>query len=321
MTKENVLKAIEEAHTAMKDKKGWCLCIPSYTRPLFAFSSLLKRCSQEFLDNKVRIFVHQDELEKYKKANPNLSYVVVPEEYYGVGYTREFINLWAIENNYSILFDWDDDIKNLTFMYASTDCYGNPSTKHSSKGDEQSDSLFTEKLLCYTAYISDYLFVKYPYLRLGNVRRQRFCGDVSVHQTLANVNKGATPRQTNIWNLRDYVKGKYFIESTRWHGDDIISSARVLEENEGLFSIQQVGYDFVSEQVNSTLRDSDENTPFNRNIHKKEYEDLQKLEIRNYLKTSKAYSDGAYMYGDIDWRRYYALHPERKGFSVNLLED
>ena len=49
MTKENVLKAIEEAHTAMKNRKDWCVCIPSYTRPSFVFSKFLRLCSQEFL--------------------------------------------------------------------------------------------------------------------------------------------------------------------------------------------------------------------------------------------------------------------------------
>lgn len=316
MEKEAVLNAMQESYIAKKDDSSWALCIPSYTRPYFKLAKWLRKCSREFLDLHIRIFVHSEELEQYKAINPTFKYVIVPEQYYGVGYTREFINKWGVANKISILLDWDDDIKNLTFMYASTDCYGIPSTKHSSRTDEVSDPLFTEKILCYTVYLAEYLFSAYPKLRLGNVRRQRFCGDVTVHQTIANINKGATPRQTNIWNLKDYEEGKYFIPSTRYHGDDIISSARVLECGEDLFSLQAIGYDFVSEQEDTTLRDTDENTERNRAIHKTEYENLMQLEVRKYLKTSKSYPDGSYMYGDIDWKKFAQVHPERKGFAL-----
>ena len=320
MEKEKVLQAMEEAFAVMTPRTDWCLCVPSHLRPDFKLGKLLRKCTPEFLQSHVFVFVREEELAegKYQKLSPGFNYVAVPPEYNGVGTTREFINCWGVEHGKTMLFDWDDDTKNLTFMYASKDCYGYPSTKHSSRDDERRDPLFTQKLLCYTAYISDYLFTQYPWLRIGNVRRQHFCGDVEVHKTLAHINKGATPRQTNIWNLRNYVKGKYLPESSRWHGDDIIIAARVLEEGEGLFSIQQIGYDFVSEQVNSTLRDTDENSERNRAIHAKEWKDLQQFEIKHYLKVCKAYPDGHYMYGDVDWRKFYALHPDRKGFSIKV---
>lgn len=318
MTKEKVLEAMKEAEQ-MANASEWAVCIPSYTRPNFRLGKLLRKCTPEFLATHVFIFVHADELEAYKKFNPNLNYVIVPPEYYGVGYTRDYVYTWGKGNLKRITFCWDDDIKNLTFMYASTDCYGYHSTKHSSKTDEQADPLFTQHILCYTAYIAQFLFTAYPNLMLGNIRRQRFCGDVTVHQTLANINKGATPRQTNIMNTAVYQEG-YFPESSRWHGDDIIIAAKILQDGKDLFSIQQVGYDFVSEQEDTTLRDTDENTERNKQIHAKEYQDLMQFEIRKYLKTAKAYPNGDYMYGDVDWRRFYALHPERKGFSLKVGE-
>jgi hypothetical protein len=318
MTKEKVLQAMEEANAVMATRDDWCLCIPSYTRPDFVLGRLLKKCTKEFIRTHIYVFVHQDELDDYKQFNPELNYEVVPESCYGLGYTRDYINCWSVSKGLKLILNWDDDIKNLTFMYASKDCYGNPSTKHSSREDERNDPIFTQKILCYTAYIADYLFATYPNLRVGNIRRQRFCGDVSVHQTLAHINKGATPRQTNIWNLKGYIKGLYLPESARWHGEDIITAARVLEEGEQLFSIQQVGYDFVSEQISSVVRDTDENSERNRKLHAKEYQDLQAFEIRKYLKAGKTYPDGSYMYGDVDWRRFYALHPDRKGFSIKV---
>ena len=45
---------------------------------------------------------------------------------------------------------------------------------------------------------------------------------------------------------------------------------------------------------------------------------FQDLEVKNYLKMSKTYPDGAYMYGDIDWKKFYLLHPERKGFDLRI---
>ena len=318
MEKEKVWEAIAEGHTAMKDRPDWCLCVPSYTRPDFVFGRQLRRASKEFLKSHVFIFVHEDELPAYKAINPDYNYVVVPETNYGLGATRNFLRLWCKDKGCKFVLDWDDDIEHVRFMYASTDRYGDPSTKHNSSADEESDPIFVERLLCYTAYLADYLFNTYPRLRAGNVRRQHFCGHEYVNRTLAHINKGATPRQTNIWKLVDYDAELYLPEMARWHGEDIISAACVLQNGEDLFSIQQVGYDYVPESKSSVVRDTDENSERNRKLHTQEYKDLQTLEVKNYLKMSKTYPDGSYMYGDIDWKKFYLLHPERKGLDLRI---
>ena len=318
MEKEKVWEAIAEGHSAMKDRTDWCLCVPSYTRPDFVFGRQLRRASKEFLKSHVFIFVHEDELSAYKSVNPDYNYVVVPEAHYGLGATRNFLRLWCKDKGCRFVLDWDDDIEHVRFMYASTDRYGDPSTKHNSSADEESDPIFVERLLCYTAYLADYLFNTYPRLRAGNVRRQHFCGHEYVHKTLAHINKGATPRQTNIWKLADYEAERYLPEMARWHGEDIISASCVLQNGEDLFSIQQVGYDYVPESKASVVRDTDENTERNRKLHAQEFRDLQTLEVKDYLKMSKTYPDGSYMYGDIDWKKFYLLHPERKGFDLRI---
>ena len=318
MTKEKVWAAIAEGHAAMKDRTDWCLCVPSYTRPNFVFGRQLRRASKEFLKSHVFIFVHEDELAAYKAMNPDYNYVVVPETHYGLGATRNFLRLWCKDKGCKFVLDWDDDIEHVRFMYASTDRYGDPSTKHNSSADEESDPIFVERLLCYTAYLADYLFDTYPRLRAGNVRRQHFCGHEYVNKTLAHINKGATPRQTNIWKLADYDAERYLPEMARWHGEDIISASCVLQNGEDLFSIQQVGYDYVPESKSSVVRDTDENSERNRKLHAQEFKDLQTLEVKDYLRMSKTYPDGSYMYGDIDWKKFYLLHPERKGFDLRI---
>ncbi len=318
MTKEKVWAAIAEGHAAMKDRTDWCLCVPSYTRPDFVFGRQLRRASKEFIKSHVFIFIHEDELAAYKAINPDYNYVVVPETHYGLGATRNFLRLWCKERGCKFVLDWDDDIEHVRFMYASTDRYGDPSTKHNSSADEESDPIFVERLLCYTAYLADYLFDTYPRLRAGNVRRQHFCGHEYVNKTLAHINKGATPRQTNIWKLADYDAERYLPEMARWHGEDIISASCVLQNGEDLFSIQQVGYDYVPESKSSVVRDTDENSERNRKLHAQEFKDLQTLEVKDYLRMSKTYPDGSYMYGDIDWKKFYLLHPDRKGFDLRI---
>lgn len=318
MEKEQVWAAIAEGHAAMKDRTDWCLCVPSYTRPDFVFGRQLRKASKEFLKSHVFIFVHEDELSSYKAINPDYNYVIVPETHYGLGATRNFLRLWCKDKGEKFVLDWDDDIEHVRFMYASTDRYGAPSTKHNSSADEESDPIFVERLLCYTAYLADYLFNTYPRLRAGNVRRQHFCCHEYVNKTLAHINKGATPRQTNIWKLVDYDAERYLPEMARWHGEDIISASCVLQNGEDLFSIQQVGYDYVPESKSSVVRDTDENSERNRKLHAQEFRDLQTLEVKDYLKMSKTYPDGAYMYGDIDWKKFYLLHPERKGFDLRI---
>ena len=302
----------------MKDRTDWCLCVPSYTRPDFMFGRQLRRASKEFLKSHVFIFVHEDELSAYKLVYPDYNYVVVPETHYGLGATRNYLRLWCKDKGCKFVLDWDDDIEHVRFMYASTDRYGDPSTKHNSSADEESDPIFVERLLCYTAYLADYLFNTYPRLRAGNVRRQHFCGHEYVNKTLAHINKGATPRQTNIWKLADYDAERYIPEMARWHGEDILSASCVLQNGEDLFSIQQVGYDYVPESKASVVRDTDENSERNRKLHAQEFKDLQTLEVKDYLKMSKTYPDGSYMYGDIDWKKFYLLHPERKGFDLRI---
>lgn len=321
MKKEEMLEFMQKARQKQRNNLDWIVCVPSITRPNFALGKLLReKCSKEFLRSHVVIFVRKEEFEAYSRCNPDFNYEIVPEDFYGVGYTRDYVNNWAYTHGKSVVFNWDDDTKNLTFMYEALDREGYACTHHSNKADYEKSPVFVEEILCSIAELTFHLFKVFPTLRLGNIRRQRFCGDYSVQETLAHVNKGALPRQTEIWKVSDYEIGRYMKPSGRYHGEDITMVANVLQNKEDLFSIQQFGYDFVSEQISSTVRDPDENSERNRKLHAHTFESLKQWEIKNYLKISKTYPDGAFMYGDIDWRRFYVLHPDRKG-GAYLMEN
>lgn len=282
---------------------NWCLCIPSYTRPDFALGTYLtKGCSTEFIKEHVFVFVHVEELEAYKANYPLFNYVIVPEECYGLGRTRNYCYKWAKEQDYDMALNFDDDIKALEVLWEDTDAHGFATMRHTTKGDRVDFPYLTQYILNYYACCAWSLFNKYPSLRMGAIRRQHFCNNVPPEQ-FARINGGSTPRQTYAMRLADYTDDVWQIEESRWHGEDIIGAAHILKDRcEDMFSIQQITYDFVSESVSSTVRDTDENSPRNRKLHAEEWDNLTKLGLSDYVRKSKTYPDGSYMYGDIDWK-------------------
>lgn len=284
-------------------KGNWCLCIPSYTRPNFALGKyLMEGCNAEFLKERVFVFVHVEELEAYKSNYPLFNYVIVPEECYGLGRTRDYCYLWAKEQDYDFALNFDDDIKALEFLWEDVDAHGFATMRHSTKGDRELFPLLTQYILNYYAWSADQIFKHYPTVRMGAIRRQHFCNNVPPEQ-FARINGGSTPRQTYAMRLAGYDSSYWSLEESRWHGEDIIGASHILKDKcEDLFSIQQITYDFVSESVSSTVRDTDENSPRNISLHKQEWDNLKSLDLANFVRKSKTYLNGDYMYGDIDWK-------------------
>ena len=282
----------------------WHLCILSHNRQKFALGRyLVAGCDQEFLDEYVTILVNDDEVEQYKKVNPEFkSWVAIPKECRGIGRLRDFMYKWAIVQGYKYALNFDDDVKAIEFLWEDEDANGFATMRHSTKLDRRFFPKLTQYVLTYFAESARAIFTHKPNVRFGAIRRQHFSNNVPPEQ-FARINGASTPRQAMIMKLDGYGSDMFPSPETDEHGDDIICALHIIaKRNEDLFSIQQITYDFVSEQVNSTLRDTDENTPRNHRLHREEEANICDLGLRHLLRTSKAYSNGDYMYGDIDWK-------------------
>jgi hypothetical protein len=204
--------------------------------------------------------------------------------------------------------DMDDDIKYLQYLYSGTNASGSPCSLHTGIRHWTRDPLIPQKVLQMAGWLARECFAKYPSVLLGNIRKQRFSNHPELANTKYFINKGPTPRQTKILNVRGIAKAVIKMPMAfNLHGDDIGFAAEVLQNGYNCFNIPCLCYDYVDDQVASVVRDP-HNPDNNRWLHKLEYEGLQAMEIRNYLRETFKFPDGQYKFGDIDWGAYHRLH-------------
>lgn len=319
-TKEEQLARIEKCRSLLHtkeqdDPKLYHVCVVSTVRVQGTFIKLLNAyCDKDWLKTHVTYFVAEDEYDAYKNSGlyENVRLHTLSLTRQGVGYDRRDAFTILKEEGYKYVMMFDDDITRLAFTYANdVGC----KYHHSTDADYKLVSNLTQRVLEAAAYCSLYLFEQEPSLLIGSMRIQHFCCKKDVSSTLALVNRGNSPHHLYIWRMSDY-SNDYFPESSRYHGDDIIATAIALQNNKSVFLLQWLMLDYVSEQQNSTLRDKDEWSERNRQIHAKERATLDQYEIKNYLAITKMYGNGDYMYGDVYWQRYALVHPDKKGVAV-----
>lgn len=304
---ENVL-----ADTTEKDLPY--VFIPSYNRPDFVTGSRLLHMFTDKALEKVFLVVRKEQAKAYYKANKELisrglNLVSIPKgAVSGVGSTRQFIMDYAIDNRLACIMDMDDDIKYLQFLYSSRSKAGDKCSLHTGVRDWTTDPLIPQKVLQLTGKISREVFRDHPDVLLGNIRKQRFSNHYELAKTKYQINKGPTPRQTKILNMRGIKKaGIKMPEAFNLHGDDIGFAAEVLQNGYSCFNIPCLCYDYVDDQVASVVRDP-HNPDKNRWLHKLEYDGLMQMEIKDYLKETFKFPDGQYKFGDINWQKYHKLH-------------
>lgn len=283
--------------------------IPSYNRPDFELAKrILPLFTEEALE-KVFIVVRTEQYKAYKKQNPNLQFVRIPKgEVTGVGSTRQFIMNYATEHKMPVIMDMDDDIKYLQFIYGGRTAKGEKCSKHTGVRDWSNDSLIPQKVLQLAGKISREIFKEHPDVLLGNIRKQRFSNNPFCSTTKYQICKGPTPRQTKILNMKGIHKAGIFMpEAFDLHGDDIGFAAEVLQNGYRCFNIPCLCYDYIDDQVASVVRDP-HNPEKNRWLHELEYNALQDMEIRAYLKETFKFPDGQYKFGDIDWGKYHKFY-------------
>jgi hypothetical protein len=280
--------------------------VPSYNRPEFVTAIMLKDFSPAVLE-KIHIVVRPEQAKAYRKANPNLNILPITPSYKinGLASTRQFIFEYAAERHYPIIIDMDDDIKNLAYMYDGESGTGNPCSKHTIKIDREKDPLIQQKVLLMAAEIAREVFREHPNAMLGNIRRQRLSQGEDNAKLKYIINSGPTPRQVTLMNVkalsRKHINRDMIFDR---HGDDIGFCAAILKAGGDLFNIPCLTYDYVSEKCDSVIR-----TPeTEKELHKYEWDMLQKYPIRDYLRTSFRDADGDYMWGDVN---FTALHKLR----------
>lgn len=291
--------------------------IPSYNRPEFVTGEkILPLFTDEALE-RVSIVVREEQYAAYKKANRKLlkrgmNMVPIPKgAVSGVGSTRQFIMDYAIENRLPCIMDMDDDIKYLQFLYTGRNGLGEKCSMHTGVKDWEGDPLIPQKVLQLTGRIAREVFREHPSVLLGNIRKQRFSNHADLADIKYQIDKGPTPRQTKILNMKGIKKaGIRMPDAFNLHGDDIGFAAEVLQNGYDCFNIPCLCYDYIDDQVASVVRDP-HNPDKNRPLHKLEYDGLMKMEIRHYLRETFKFPDGQYKFGDINWQQYHKLHESK----------
>ena len=286
--------------------------IPSYNRPEFVTGQkILPLFTPEALE-RVFIVVREEQYKAYRKANRHingLQFAVIPKgTVSGVGSTRQFIMDTAIENRLPVIMDMDDDIKYLQFLYTGTNGTGVRCSMHTGVKDWEDDPRIPQKVLQLTGKIARECFAEHPEVLLGNIRKQRFSNHAELSDIKYQINKGPTPRQTKILNMKGIKKaGIRMPDEFNLHGDDIGFAAEVLQNGFSCFNIPCLCYDYIDDQVASVVRDP-HNPDKNRWLHKLEYDALMDMEIAQYLRETFKFPDGQYKFGDINWQQYHKLH-------------
>lgn len=272
------------------------LLIPSYNRPNAPLVGLAKKLMKD--DYPWWVFVRKSQARDYRAAGtPREHMVIMPDaKVPTLGDTRNWMMRWAAREGFTQVFDWDDDVFRIGRKLPE-------GTRHQSwKATGNDDPWFDGPGFWEEASrLARQVFKLYPGTVVGSIQNQRWASSLTLQ-----VQCGKTPRRTKILNVQRLVENDLWCPPEfRFHGEDIGNTAMYLQYGWEVFTICNLVYDFVSEtDVNlpSTLRSRDEDR--NRAVHAQEYKDLMRYDIKDYLRVNKAYDDGSYMYGDVDWRKF-----------------
>lgn len=282
--------------------------VPSYNRPEFVTAEMFKNFSPEALE-KVHIVVRPEQAKAYRKANPNLHILPIPKDFHlpinGLASTRQFIFEYARDHRYPYIIDMDDDIRNLAYMYDGVSGSGEACSKHTIRVDRLEDHLLEQKVLQEACVIAKEVFRDNPRAYLGNIRRQRMSQHAENSKLKYIVNSGPTPRQVTLINVKGLTKAGIDRDMIfDRHGDDIGFCAVILAKGGALFNIPCLTYDYISEKCDSVIR-----TPeTEKELHKYEWDMLQRYPIKDYLRISFKDDEGNYMWGDVNWQAYHKLY-------------
>lgn len=275
------------------------LLIPSYNRqgaPLIRLATKVLKDDYPWF-----VMVRKSQKQDYLDAGLPRSHALAAADstINSVGKAHTKLMKWAIRQGFHYAFDWDDDI--MRFGRKLPD-----GTRHESyKSTGNTDPWFDGPAYWKSASkLATRAFKRHPLTVAGSIQNQRWASSLTLQ-----VQCGKTPRRSKIMNLDRISEHGLWCPKEFWkHGDDIGCAALYLQRGFQVFTIGNLVYDFAPETsiaCPSTLRDRDESK--NREIHTEELHNLNQYDITNYLRVTKRYEDGTYMYGDINWQRYRKL--------------
>lgn len=309
MNKDQTLKMLKD--TDISDFPAFYTISYNRTKQLPTVNKIMNSFSEEALKMSY-IVVREEQEDFYRELHKDIidrgcNLLVIPDgEVTGVGSTRNWVIRHAHSNGYDIACCFDDDLTGIGVLFESVSKKGEPSSGAFRAGEIRAIDNFHQLVLQAIGKVSREIFELHPEAIIGNIRKVRFSNKSDNATTKYKINKGGTPRQTNIYNVKVMMENNILVpDCFDKHGDDIGFAAHALENGYSVFNLPWATYSYVPETVASTLRDVDEEK--NRHIHEEEYKNLMNMEIKDYLRFTKTYDDGSYMYGDVAWQRYHKL--------------
>ena len=243
------------------------------------------------------IFVRKSQQRDYLQHVPKQHIIAMPDDKAStLGDTRNWMMKWAVQEGFFQVFDWDDDVVRIGRKLPDG------TRHHSWKSTGNEDAWFDGPGYWKEASrLARQVFQLYPGTVAGSIQNQRWASTATLQ-----VQSGKTPRRTKILDVGRLVDNDLWCpKAFRFHGEDIGNTAMYLQYGWQVFTICNLVYDFTPEtdiNLPSTLRSRDEDE--NKAVHAKEFRNLQGYDIKDYLRVNKAYADGSYMYGDVDWRKF-----------------
>lgn len=273
------------------------LLIPSYNRPEAPLPALANRLMGD--EYPWWTFVRKSQARDYRDSGvPRSHLVLMPDaKVPTLGDTRNWMLRWATREGFDQVFDWDDDVFRIGRKLPE-------GARHESwKSTGNADPWFDGPGYWEEASrVAREVFALYPHTVVGGIQNQRWA-----KTWFLKVQGGQTPRRTKILNVERLVENDLWCpKEFRQHGEDVGNLAMYLQYGWEVFTIGALLYDFVPEtdvKLPSTLRSRDEER--NKALHAAEWASLQQYDIRDYLRVNKSYEDGSYMYGDVDWPKFY----------------
>ena len=223
--------------------------VPSIFRPgHYTYQHIIKKLPEQVRKEKVFYVVREREYPAYKKAQPDVQFVVIREKDqhpgYGLDSTRKLIEDTARDLGCKRIIDMDDDINFISFVYTAEE-----TSRRLLKKDRERLLPYIFASMCEE---SRRLFDQYPMLTYGSpCRIFPSTAEYTYSLTRSVVNGMSIPRQLMIQDVRRMEQmGIHRNGDYDKHCEDIGFAAKNLEKGAWLFRLPCFLYDVPSHEEN-----------------------------------------------------------------------